>query len=331
VLIAVTGATGFVGGRVVESLARRGHQVLAFGRRPGESFRHAQQAEYIQWDIAAGPRPSLASRPVDAVVHCAGTVTDWAPAAEFDAVNIGGTNSVLGSFNAKARFIHLSTSSVYDHRRPNQPIDERAAYARRPLNAYVRTKIEAERAVLLSGRHVIVLRPHAIYGPGETKLLPRLLAARRFGRALLVGNGRNRMSLTHVDNLVHAIECALRPSSPAGVFNIADEEAEPLSTLVRALLLAFGLPPDIFYLPRPAAWPIASAMESAFRAVRARRPPLLTRYVVSQLASDCVLDIQRARLVLGYEPRRGYRDAFPEVAASVLGGGNLVGRSAAST
>jgi nucleoside-diphosphate-sugar epimerase len=313
-LIAVTGATGFVGGRVVESLARGGHHVLAFGRRPREAFRHADVAEYTQWDITEGPRPALALRPIDAVVHCAGTVADWGPAAEFDAVNIRGTEAVLASFNAAARFVHLSTSSVYDHRRPAEPIDETAAYARRPLNAYVRTKIAAEHTVLRSGREAIILRPHAIYGPGETKLLPRLLAARRFGHLLAVGDGRNRVSLTHIDNLVHAIERALLPGSPAGVYNVADSEAEPIGVLLSTLLVAFGLPPDIFYLPRRVAWPIAGAMESAFLALRASRPPLLTRYVVSQLASDCVLDTRRACSMLGYEPQRGYRDAFREVA-----------------
>ena len=293
--------------------------MLAFGRRPREAFRHTELAEYTQWDIADGPRPELALRPIDAVVHCAGAVTDWGPAAEFEAVNIGGTEAVLASFNAAARFVHLSTSSVYDHRRPAEPIGETAAYARRPLNAYVRTKIAAEHAVLRSGRQAVILRPHAIYGPGDTKLLPRLLAARRFGRLLAVGDGRNRVSLTHVDNLVHAIECALLPGSPSGVFNVADAEAEPLGTLISALLLAFGLPPAIFYLPRRAAWPIASAMESAFTAIRAGRSPLLTRYVVSQLASECVLDIRRARRMLGYQPQRGYRDAFRELAAASQG------------
>lgn len=315
-LIAVTGATGFVGGRVVDSLARGGHHVLAFGRRPQESFRHADLAEYAQWDIAQGPRQALALRPIDAIVHCAGTVTDWGPTTEFDAVNTRGTEAVLASFTADARFVHLSTSSVYDHVRPAEPIEETAALARRPLNAYVRTKIAAEQAVLRSGRQAIILRPHAIYGPGETRLLPRLLAARRFGHLLAVGDGRNRVSLTHIDNLVQAIELALLPGSPAGVYNVADSEAEPISVLLSALLVTFGLPPAIFYLPRRAAWPIASAMEPVFRMIRASRPPLLTRYVVSQLASDCVLDIRRARTMLGYQPRRGFRDAFREVAVA---------------
>jgi nucleoside-diphosphate-sugar epimerase len=318
-LIAVTGATGFLGSRVVESLLGRGHDVLAFGRRPPQAFRHANLAEYMQWDIAEGPRPALASRPVDAVVHCAGTVTDWGPAAAFEAVNARGTEAVLSSFTSEARFVHVSTSSVYDHQRPDGPIAETSAYARRPLNDYVRTKILAEQAVLRSGRQAVILRPHAIYGPGETKLLPRLLAARRFGRLLAVGDGQNRISLTHVDNLVQVIERGLEPGVPAGTFNVADADGERLDVLLRALLFAFGLPPNVLYLARGAAWPIASALESAFTVTRTRRPPLLTRYVVSQLASDCVLDTRRAQRLLGYQPTRSYQDAFPEVARAARG------------
>ena len=303
-LIAVTGATGFLGGCVVESLANRGHDVLAFGRRPPAAFRHAGLAAYTPWDITQGPRPPTGPRAVDAVVHCAGTVTDWGSATEFEAVNVRGTEAVLASFPQNARFVHVSTSSVYDHRRPAGAIQETARYARRPLNDYVRTKIAAEQAVLGSAHPSVILRPHAIYGPGETKLLPRLLAARRFGRLLAVGDGRNRISLTHVDNLVQVVERAIEPGSPTGIFNVADSEAEPLGGLLRALLLAFGLAPRVVYLPRVVAWPIAATMESAFRAIRAERPPLLTRYIVAQLASECVLDIRQAQNLLGYQPRR---------------------------
>src|SRR2546426_9225078 len=213
-VIAVTGATGFLGGRVVESLANRGHDVLAFGRRPPAAFRHAGLAAYARWDITEGRCPPLGSRAVDAVVHCAGTVTDWGSAAEFEAVNVRGTEAVLASFPQSARFVHVSTSSVYDHRRPAGAIPETAPYARRPLNDYVRTKIAAEQAGLRSGRPSLILRPHAIYGPGETKLLPRLLAARRVGRLPAGGDGGNRLLLTPVDQLGQGREGPNPPWAP---------------------------------------------------------------------------------------------------------------------
>src|SRR5256886_14742580 len=196
-LIAVTGATGFLGGRVVESLANRGHDVLAFGRRPPAAFRHAGLAAYTRWDITEGPRSPMGPGAVDAVVHCAGTVTDWGSATEFEAVNVRGTEAVLASFPQNARFVHVSTSSVYDHRRPAGAIQGTVRYDRAPLNDYVRTKIAAEQAVLGSAHPSGILRPHAIYGPGETKLLPRLPAARRVGSPLSVGHRRQPVSLPH--------------------------------------------------------------------------------------------------------------------------------------
>src|SRR2546430_17102875 len=103
-LIAVTGATGFLGGRVVESLANRGHDVLAFGRRPPAAFRHAGLAAYTRWDITEGPRPPMAPRAVDAVVHYAGSLTDWGSVTTFDAASIRGTEAGLPAFPPKSRF-----------------------------------------------------------------------------------------------------------------------------------------------------------------------------------------------------------------------------------
>src|SRR5256885_14788462 len=162
-LIAVTGATGFLGGRVVESLANRGHDVLAFGRRPPAAFRKAGLAAYARWDITEGPRPPTGPRAVDAVVHCAGTVTDWGSATEFEAVNVRGTEAVLASFPQNARFVHVSTSSVYDHRRPAGAFPETARYARGPLNHYVRIEIAAEQAVAGRGAPSGILPPPALH------------------------------------------------------------------------------------------------------------------------------------------------------------------------
>src|SRR5207237_7192778 len=148
-----------------------------------------------------------------------------------------------------------------------------ARQALQPLYYYVRTKYASKQAVLSSAHPSVILRPHAIYGPGETKLLARRLAARRFGRLLAVGDGRNRISLTHVDNLVQVVERAIEPGSPTGIFNVADSEAEPLGGLLRALLLTFGLARRAVYLPRVVARPIAVTMESPLRAIRAERAP----------------------------------------------------------
>lgn len=184
--LAVTGATGFVGSAVVRAAIGRGWQVTAFGRRPGSRY----------WDLTAGP---LADPPqVDAVVHCA-AVTDWGPAAPIRAATVDGTRAVAATFPL-ARLVQLSSASVYDPFTPSIDITEDAGPVNRYLTAYPAAKADAERA-LSTRPNTVILRPHAVYGPGDPTLLPRLLSAVRGRTLLMVGDGTARASLTGIDNL----------------------------------------------------------------------------------------------------------------------------------
>jgi nucleoside-diphosphate-sugar epimerase len=308
VLIAVTGASGFVGGRLTAELARRGHDVIACIRRPAstEASRHSGRAAYQSWDLSSGPIEIPGD--IDAVVHCAARVADWGPDDAFVRDNVDGTCAVLQTFRRTARFVYVSSASVYDPARPKRMITEEAPYAQCYLNAYARTKMLAECAIRESGRPALILRPHVVYGPGDRTLLPRLLATRRFGRLLAVGDGHNVVSVTHVDNLVQAILRSVEGECTQGTFNIADSETATLDELLRTVLERLGLPPRITYIPTRIATPLATILERSYRLAGAQRPPLLTRYIVTQLATDYTLDISRAQNLLGYAPTFTFRD-----------------------
>ncbi|MBW8484349.1 NAD-dependent epimerase/dehydratase family protein [Actinomadura parmotrematis] len=296
--VAVTGASGFVGGAVCRALAARGVETLAFGRRPETPPGHLGGAAYRAWDLLDGP---LADAPdVDAVVHCAGSVTDWGPAADFFAANLGGTRAALATFPG-ARFVHVSTASVYDPFRPTVRAREDEAPVARYLNAYGASKAAAERAVTARPGSV-VLRPHAVYGPGDTTLLPRVLSSVRGPLLPAVGTGRQRISLTSVANLVQA--CVLAATGPAapGVFNVTDAEPVLLDDALRAILAERGVAARPVYLPYRAARPLAAALEGAFLLARRPEPPRLTRYAIGHLAVERTLDITAARTALGYDP-----------------------------
>src|SRR5690606_42067058 len=143
---------------------------------------------------------------------------DWGPAAALFAANLTGTRNVLASFPG-ARFEHVRTPSVYDPFRPSVMVTEDEAPVRRYLNAYGASKAAAERAVL-AAPGTIVLRPHAVYGPGDTTLLPRVLSAVRGPFLVAAGTGRQRVSPTSIPNLLQAsLLAATRTASP-GVFNV---------------------------------------------------------------------------------------------------------------
>ncbi|WP_026413742.1 NAD-dependent epimerase/dehydratase family protein [Actinomadura oligospora] len=283
--IAVTGASGFVGGAVARALAAD-HDVLTFGRRPGYRF----------WDLTDGPLRT--PPPVDAVIHCAGSVTDWGRAADLFAVNLLGTRHALATW-PDARFVHVSTASVYDPHVPHVMTPESDGPATCHLNAYGASKAAADRLVQ---RHpdTVILRPHAVYGPGDTTLLPRVLSAVRGPVLLAVGTGCQRISLTSIGNLVHACRQAL--TSPPGVYNITDAAPVLLDTALRSLLAERGIRARPVYLPHRPAKALATIAEGAYLLARSPHPPRLTRYAISHLAQDRTYDITAARTALAYTP-----------------------------
>lgn len=298
--VAVTGASGFVGGAVCRALVAEGTEVLAFGRRARVSEEHVRGARYRAWDITAGPVSGLDG--IDAVVHCAGSVSDWGPAGDFFATNLRGTWNVLASA-PYARFVHVSTASVYDPYVPTVMATEDQAPVTRYVNAYGASKAAAERAVLRDpAREAVILRPHAIYGPGDTTLLPRVLSAVRGRWLLAVGDGRQRVSLTSVGNLVQACLLAVRGEAGRGVFNVTDAEPVVLDDALRWILAECGIDARPYYLPLKVVMPIAGAAEGAFLLARSPRPPRLTRYALGHLAVERTLDITAARKRLGFMP-----------------------------
>lgn len=299
--IAVTGASGFVGGRAARALEALGHEVWSYGRR-GVSALTTPVPRYTPWDLTRGPT-DLAH--IEAVVHCAAHVAQWGSPEAFRAVNERGTAHLLESLSADTPLVYVSTASVYE------PAAAGAADAMPP---YAASKLRGEAIARAGGNPVVVLRPHVVYGPGDTTLWPRVQARLRRGRLLVPGTGRGRISVTHVDNLVHAIDRALltlanEPDALShGVFDIADAVVPTVDELLRTITARYGVPVRLRYVPEPLALAAGALCESVWSVMRLPGEPALTRYVVRQLARPSVLDIAPALTVLRYTPRWSYRD-----------------------
>ncbi|WP_314248482.1 NAD-dependent epimerase/dehydratase family protein [Streptomyces kutzneri] len=297
-MIAVTGASGFCGGHVARAAAAAGAEVVCLGRRPGPVGTHRF------WDAAAEP-PDLAG--VDLVVHCAAAVGDPAPgsraAALMRAVNVDGTQRLLGAAGGRP-VVWVSSASVYDPRHDRGLVGEEHPRAGQ-LNAYGRTKAEGEALALAAG--AVVLRPRAVYGPGDTTLLPRLLSRVRAGTLLLPGPDVP-LSLTAVENLARA--CLTAAAWAPGAYNIADAEPYGRDAAVRAVLRAHGVRARIRHLPLPVAAAAARVAEAV--ATVAGAEPALSRYAVDQLAHPVVLDLTRAR-AQGWVPHRNLADHLASV------------------
>ena len=299
--IAVTGATGFVGGAIADHLARQGHEVLAIGRRPRpDAFAH----EYVAWDLAedAPAPPELAA--CGTVVHAAAHVTPWGPDAPFRTVTVGGTERLLRAIDPVARLVVIGSASVYDPRVPHDAAREPEApvAADRYFNAYGRAKADQERLVLATRPDAIVLRPRAVWGPGDTTLLPRILGRVRRHRLPLPDGGRHPMSATHISSLTAAVAAAIERPAIAGPVNVADATPTTPADLLTSLFAALDMPVRIVAVPAPLTWAAAGAAEVAWRVTGRTDEPPVTRFAVAGLARPFTLDLERLHGELGVHP-----------------------------
>lgn len=311
--IIVTGATGFLGGATARTLQRTrpGCDVLGLGRdRARGAALAADGVAFEAVDLARVGVAALAEtfRGATAVVHAAALSSPWGRRADFERANVVASADVASACIAAGvpRLVHVSSPGIYHDGRPRHGIREDDPLPPRAVNAYAATKREAEARVLAATRdggvHTVILRPRAIFGPGDPSLLPRIAEALRRGRLPRIGDGSCTVDLTYIDNAVHAVLCALdAPATTAGrAYNISNGEPVRIWDVIDGLAAALGVPRAAPRVPARAAWVLAAVCEAAYRAVGAVREPPLLRYGVELLSVDMTLDIQRARDELGY-------------------------------
>lgn len=295
----VTGALGFIGRAIAERYRADGTEVR------GVDVRADLDSSVVAGDIAEpGPWQEHAAG-CDLVVHTAWLVSNMASASRAWAVNVRGTRHVLDAAagGGAARFVHFSSAAVYGHARPD-PVDER--HPVRPTGAtYGDTKIAAEQVVLqahAAGEVVaMILRPGDVYGPASRPwtLLPVEMLRKRL--VLLPAHGRGAFNPVYVDDLVEAVLLAAESDAAAGqVLNVtggaAVDTREFFSHYTR--MLGIGPPP---VASTGAAIALAEVLGRVSRALG--RPSEASAATVRMLASEGVVSIDKARRVLGYEPR----------------------------
>lgn len=320
--VAVTGVTGFIGGAIARRLLADGIEVLGLGRREDPA---PWTGKYARWDLASPMPPPVetldALRACDAVVHAAAHVATWGPDAPFVRVTVDGTARLLDALDAvEPRLVVIGSSSVYDPRaahdarhparEPEGPVPDD-----RYLGAYALAKAAQERLVLRRRPDAIVLRPRAVWGPGDRTLLPRLLARVHLGRLPLPAGGRLPASHTHVDSLCDAVVAALEQPAVAGPVNVADATPSSPAALVTALGAARGAPITVIPVPAALAEGAAAAIQAVYLASGTRREPPLTRYAVAAFVRPHVLDLARLHGELGIAPDRDLSRGAAAVAA----------------
>lgn len=319
--ILITGATGFLGYRLAERLQAQGHTLTTTGRNPEMGLRLQHLGtRFVPGSINDDAHLRTLCRGQDAIVHTAGLSSPWGKYEDFYRINTQGTEQMVAAALAEdvPRFVHISTPSIYVQNKDCMNIRESDPLPERFINAYAQTKYAAEQRVLAGaeqGLETVMLRPRALIGRGDTVIMPRLLRAHEAGRLRRVGDGRNQVDLTPVDNVCHSIELALAlPSeSPAlqEAFNISNGDPvnlwDTLKEAFKRLHLSLETERGI---PFGVAYAMAAAMEASARRKKGYPEPPLTRYGVIMISRSQTLNIDKARQLLGYEPQVSVGEAM---------------------
>ncbi|NTV12516.1 MAG: NAD-dependent epimerase/dehydratase family protein [Desulfobulbaceae bacterium] len=329
---AVTGGGGFIGSNLVRQLLARGVETLVIGRGPYPELRQAG-ALVARGDIRDLGFLSQAFSGCDTVFHVAAKAGIWGSREEYFAINLTGTENVLAACrqNQVANLIHTSTPSVVFAGQDLAGDDESLPYAEKFLCHYAASKVAAERAVLAANAPelaTVALRPHLVWGPGDTNLIPRLVARGRQGLLKRVGAGRNLVDISYIDNVVDAHLLAAENLAGLGTaagkpYFISQGEPVNLWGWINEFFSLVGVPPVRKALSFRQARLAGVIMEAVYGLLRLPNEPLMTRFLAEQLAHSHWFSIAAARRDLAYQPRVSIAEGLQRTAAWLTDRGRL--------
>ena len=316
--VLVTGASGMLGRAVAEHLVAAGEDVRCLQRRPSS----VSGAQDVLGSITDPDAVAAAVQDCRAVIHLAAKVSFTGASAEFDRTNIDGTRILLDAARAAgvADVVHVSSPSVAHAGSslvgaPAGPADP--AHAR---GDYARTKAAAE--LLALGRstpafRVAAVRPHIVWGPGDTQLVERVIERARHGRLPLLDGGTALIDTTYVDNAASAIVACLRRMDAAQgqALVVTNGEPRPIAELLGGICRAGGVKPPAWSVPGALARGAGSVIERAWlRLGRADEPPM-TRFLAEQLSTAHWFDQRHTRSVLDWRPSVSVDEGLERLAA----------------
>jgi 2-alkyl-3-oxoalkanoate reductase len=314
--VLVTGATGFLGGHLVNACIEKHDNVRALVRRSSsvDFIKNHPDVDIAYGDVTDQASLTAACRDIEVVYHCAARSLQWGSWEQFYNANELGTYNVVNACldSHVRRLVHISSpSTVFDYT-DQINIDESYPFPRRFANFYCRTKAAAERFVLASngthGLSTVALRPHAIWGPRDKGgFLPQILSAVVSGRFKKITDGKKRVltDFCHVKNAVHASLLAAQSSLGGKVYFITDGETLGTWEALDLFCDACGIgrvKKTMFPAVAQAAGAVMDFLWKIPALVDNYKPPI-TRYTVGVLTCSTTYKIDAANRDLGYEPQ----------------------------
>lgn len=316
----VTGGGGFLGQYIVKKLIGRGDFVRILARG---SYRELSElnVEVIQGDIRDREVVIASCQNIDVVFHLASKIGHWGKWKDFFDTNVNGTKNVLeGCKNhSVTRLIYTSSPSVVFHHQDLCDVDESYPYPNKFDSYYAATKCQAEQLVIASNGignlETVSLRPHLIWGPGDTHLIPGIIENARKGRLMMVGSKQNIVDFTYVENAAdaHLQACdqlLMNPGVAGQVYFISQDEPVYMWKFLNNLLERLSIPKVNRRISTKLAYAFAGISEIVYRKLPIKGEPRLTRFLAGQLSCSHYFDISKAKQDLEYSPQVSTEDGI---------------------
>lgn len=325
----VTGAGGFLGRYIVEAALARGANVRGLARGDYPDLTKLG-VEMIRGDVQDAAVVERACAGCDLVIHTAAVAGIWGKWSHFYGVNTQGTLNVLAACRKQGvrKLVFTSSPSVTFAGVDQCGVDETAPYPTKWLGHYSHTKALAEQAVLAANGPELLtcaLRPHLIWGPRDSHLIPRLIQRARSGQLRRVGDGKNLVDICYVENAAAAhLQAAdeLKPNSAVCGRAYFLSQGRPVNCWdwIDEVLALADLPPVRRSISARAAYFAGAVCEGLWTVLGRTDEPRMTRFLAAQLATSHYFNISRATRDFGYRPTISTAEGMERLAAAGFGG-----------
>jgi nucleoside-diphosphate-sugar epimerase len=304
----VTGGSGFLGSGLVKFLLKKRYKVSYASRRPKKVL-NSLGAEYHCCDIRNFDALSNAFKNCDIVFHVAAKTGIWGNLEDYYSINVKGTENVINAClkNRIKNLVYTGSPSCVFSFEDQKNIDECTPYPQKFLNPYSYTKAVAEDLALNSPLSCVSLRPHLIWGPEDTNIIPRIIERSKKNRLIQIGSGKNLVDIVYIDNAVYAhflageklLNNQLNENRP---YFITQEEPVNLWNFLTELLKAMNLPGISKTISFNTAYKLGYLIELIYKKFKIEKEPPLTRFLALQMGKSHYYSKKYSKSVLGYSP-----------------------------
>ena len=289
----MTGTGSLLLGGLASELLRRGDEVVCLQRRPAAFMGH-QNAHEVLADICNTDAVALAAKGCDAIIHGAARVGVVGSQKEFYDTNVHGTENILRAAEQQSisRLVFVSTPSVAHTGASLVGAPAGQAEIGRSRSYYAESKAIAERTVLNARNSqlaVVAIRPHLVWGPGDTQLVGRIVERAKSGRLAVVGTGNALVDSTYIDNAISAHIAALDAlhigsACDGKAYVVSNGEPRTVNELMRSMCESAGVPFEPRHLSLTLGIRLGSLVERLWPLMQSSEPPI-TRFIAEQLGT----------------------------------------------